>query len=252
MILHLNQSITRDQFIEFLLKKKIIKAVEFGFPSQSITRYIRGHVSIYEIIQSLKINSYFTHFSAMKFHKLTEQTPDTIYLNFEQPPKRYKNRSLDQSRIDAAFKRPLIVSQNVAEYKKYRICILNGIYTGRLGVIETIHNRARVIATDIERTLIDIVVRPGYSGGVSEVLNAYKLAKDKLSVKKLVNMLDTLKFVYPYHQAIDFYLDKSGCYDHSSINLLRGKGLKYDFYLAHNIKEMNYSKEWRLFFPNNL
>jgi predicted transcriptional regulator of viral defense system len=69
------------------------------------------------------------------------------------------------------------ISQNVAGYKKYKICILNGMYTDRLGVIEVLHNGAKISVTDIERTLIDIVVRPGYSGGVSEVLSAYNLAK---------------------------------------------------------------------------
>jgi hypothetical protein len=249
-ILQLNQSITRNQFIDFLLKNKTIKAVKFEFPSQSFVRYMRGRVSIYEIILSLNTNSYFTQFSAMKFHNLTDKTPETIYLNIEQPPKRYHNTSLEQRNIDAAFKRPMRLSQNVAKYKKHKICILNGMSTGKLGVIDIIHHGARINVTDVERILIDIVVRPGYSGGVSEVLNAYKLAKNKLSVNKLVSMLDKLNYVYPYHQAIGFYLDQSGCYDDSSINIIHRKGLDYDFYLSHDIKEMKYSPEWRIFFPN--
>jgi hypothetical protein len=104
VIFQINQSITINQFIEFLLKNKIMKAVKFEFPSQSIVRYIRGRVSIYEIILSLKNNSYFTHFSALKLYKLTDKTIKNIYLNFEQPPKYYQNTSLEQSRIEAAFK----------------------------------------------------------------------------------------------------------------------------------------------------
>ena len=37
----------------------------------------------------------------------------------------------------------------------------------------------KIRLTNIERTLIDIAVRPVYSGGVFEVLKAYRLAKDK-------------------------------------------------------------------------
>ena len=38
-----------------------------------------------------------------------------------------------------------------------------------------------VRVTDLERTLIDIAVRPEYAGGVYEVLNVYRLAKGKVS-----------------------------------------------------------------------
>jgi hypothetical protein len=251
VILQLNQSITKNQFIDFLLKNKIIKAVKFDFPSQPIIRYKRGRISIYEMVQSLKPKSYFTHCSALKLHKLTVKNIETIYLNCEQPPKYHSNISLDQSRIEAAFKRPMRVSQNVARYKKYNICILNGMHTGGLGVTQTMHSGAMINVTNIEKTLIDIVVRPGYSGGVSEVLSAFRLAKNMFSVNDLVNMLEKLNYAYPYHQAIGFYMDHSGCYDDTSLNLLRSKGLKYDFYLTYDMREVKYSTKWRLFFPNN-
>ena len=40
-------------------------------------------------------------------------------------------------------------------------------------------------ATDIERTLIDIIVRPMYAGGVARVLQCYIAAKSLLSPQKL-------------------------------------------------------------------
>jgi hypothetical protein len=73
-----------------------------------------------------------------------------------------------------------------------------------------------------------------------------------VSIKKLIEMLEKLNYAYPYHQAIGFYMDKSGYYDETSLNLLRKKGLKYDFYLDYDIKEMKYSPEWRIFYPKNL
>jgi hypothetical protein len=33
---------------------------------------------------------------------------------------------------------------------------------------------------------------------------------------------------------------------------LRAKGLNYDFYLTHDIKHKEYSKEWRLYYPKEI
>jgi predicted transcriptional regulator of viral defense system len=124
--------------------------------------------------------------------------------------------------------------------------------TGQLGVIDTPGPDGRNIrVTDVERTLIDIAVRPFYSGGVFEVLKAYRLAKDKVSVNKLASFLKKMDYVYPYHQAIGFYLERSGAYKDSQINLLRKFEIRFDFYLTYQMNEMSYSKDWRLYYPKD-
>jgi predicted transcriptional regulator of viral defense system len=110
----------------------------------------------------------------------------------------------------------------------------------------------RIRVTDVERTLIDVTVRPVYAGGPFEVLKAYKVARPKVSVNKLAATLKKLDYIYPYHQAIGFYLERAGVYTESSIALLRKFDFKYDFYLTHQIKEKAYSERWRLYFPKGL
>jgi hypothetical protein len=83
-------------------------------------------------------------------------------------------------------------------------------------------------------------------------LKAYKLARPKVSVNKLAATLKKLDYIYPYHQAIGFYLERAGVYTESSIALLRKFDFKYDFYLTHQIKEKAYSERWRLYFPKGL
>ena len=152
-------------------------------------------------------------------------------------------------RIDAAFSRRVRVSNDIAPYKDVQICIVHGQQTGRLGVIEMKGNDAETISvTGVERTLIDIAVRPVYSGGVFEVLKAYRLAKDTVSVNRLVAVLKKMNYAYPYHQVIGFYLERAG-YKESSIQLLRKIPMRLDFYLEHGITDRDYSKEWRLYFP---
>ena len=61
----LSESITIYQFIQFMLDETELDVVKFSFPSRTIIRYHFGNVSIYELAQSLKPDSYFTHYTAM-------------------------------------------------------------------------------------------------------------------------------------------------------------------------------------------
>ena len=189
----------------------------------------------------------------MQMHGLTEQSPKTTYLNFEQPLPSNSTGELTQKNIDAAFKRRVRTTSYIAETKQFRVCMLNGKKTGYLGVEDGERDdggrhikKPRV--TNIERTLIDIAVRPVYAGGVFEVLKAYRLAQEKVSVNRLAAMLQQLKFIYPYHQVIGFYLDRAG-YKASLLDLLRRFPMDFDFYLEHQMKQTEYVKAWRLHVP---
>jgi len=129
---------------------------------------------------------------------------------------------------------------------------LNGTYTNNLGVADQETSKGEIVpVTNIKRTLIDIAVRPFYSGGIKEVLNAYKMGKNKASAKKLVSMLKKINYTYPYHQAIGFYMERCD-FDTPSLSLFKEIGIKYDFYLDYNMKRTEYSEEWKIYFPKGL
>ncbi|MHC4172570.1 MAG: type IV toxin-antitoxin system AbiEi family antitoxin domain-containing protein [Planctomycetota bacterium] len=246
-------SMTVDEFIRFLLQETKLGKVSFDFPNRKIIKYVWGEAPLYELLMTLQPTCYFTHYTAMYLHGLTEQVPKAIYVNKEQTAKSRGEGALTQDRIDIALRRPTRMSNNFTEYQNYKIYLLNGKNTGSLGVIQMNGpEEEKIRVTDIERTLIDVTVRPIYAGGVFEVLKAYKLAQPKVSVNKLAATLKKLDYIYPYHQAVGFYLERAGVYKESSISLLKKIGFKYDFYLMHQIKEKEYSKKWRLYFPKGL
>ncbi len=245
----LSQSTTTNKFIAFLLDRTPLKAIEFEFPARPTTRYVWGDVPTLQVVQCLNQEAYFSHYTAVDLHELTEQIPKTIYLNIEQRLTG-SGGELTQDRIERAFKLKPRVSHNVAPIGDLRICLLNGRNTGRLGVVEiSRRDLGQLRVTGVERTLIDIAVRPVYAGGVFEVAKAYKLAQNQLSVNKLVAYLKKLKYTYPYHQAIGFYLDRAGVYKESQINLLHELPMHFDFYLANRMGKVEYIKKWRLFVP---
>jgi len=243
-------NLSARKFIELLLKKTKLKAHKFSFPSRQFVRYTWGDVSVFQLALSLKERAYFTHYTALYLHNLTDQIPKTIYINVEQSKKTFNKTTLSQEKINFAFSKSQRISKNIAPFSDYKICLLNSKFTDMLGVIEIVlPGEGKLFVTDIERTLIDITVRPVYAGGVYEVLNAYKRAKDKVSVNKLSALLKKLNYTYPYHQAIGFYLDKSGVYSETQLKLLRKYDFKYDFYLTYQMKQVEYSKKWKLYYP---
>lgn len=250
----LSASIYLKKFVEFLLNEIKFEEIILEFPHVKIKRYLWNKPSIFEITLSLYPKAYLSHYSAVFLHNLSEQIPKTIYLNLEQTIKPRQKERLEQGRINTAFKNKQRMSNNVATYKEYKLCVLNGKYTDNLGVVEISGmQKEKLFVTNLERTLIDIVVRPAYSGGVFEVLNAYRLASDKISINKLAATLKQLDYIYPYHQAIGFYLEKAGVYRAEQINFFKNKfKTVYDFYLTHGMKEMAYSENWHLYYPKGM
>ena len=83
----LRRTMTVDEFIKFLLQETKLKKVVFGFPNRKIIKYVWGEAPLYELLMTLQPACYFSHYTAMYLHGLTEQLPKTIYINKEQTAK---------------------------------------------------------------------------------------------------------------------------------------------------------------------
>lgn len=249
----LSKKTSIKSFIEFLVEADELVEAEFNFPSRKEARYFREEVSMFELAQSLKPNAYLTHYGAMYLHRLTDQFPETIYLNQEQPRHHERIGGLTQDGIDRAFQNRPRMSNEIAEYEGTRVCVVHGQRTGGLGVINIDGENGETLrVTDVERTLIDITVRPAYAGGAEKVLEAYRLAREEISIKKLVTILKKMNYVYPYHQAVGFYLDRAGVYKKAELRQLQSIPMEFDFYLEHKMADAEYSEEWRIYFPADL
>lgn len=251
----LPKRMTVNRFASFLLKEGNLSEHQFSFSSQALTLYFWGEPSLYEVAMAFRPSGYLSHYSAMYYHDLTpEKDLHLIYVNEEQSEKPKKSGRLEQQRIDAAFKRPARVTKNCATWGPRTVCLLNGKYTDRLGVVEEQrpNEPIPIRVTSLERTLIDIVVRPAYAGGVHNVLEAYRRASSRASVKEIAALLKQLNHTYPYHQAIGFYLERSRCYDTKSLAVFRKFPKKYDFYLDYCMEQVSYSQEWRIYYPEDL
>lgn len=241
-------------FLEFLLDRGVIR--EVGIPSEHYSdekRYVAGDASVYSVALSLKPKSYLTHGSAVVLHGLTDQIPKTIYVNYEQSPKP-QGGGLTQEGIDRAFANRQRQSKLTYKYEDFQIVVINGKHTGRLEVTQLPGNVGGELldVTKLERTLIDIAVRPNYAGGAVQVLEAFERAKLTVSINTLVATLKKLNYVYPYHQVIGFYMERAG-YPESQWQKLKKLGLQFNFYLTYQLPaKKKYDPKWRLYYPDSL
>ncbi|MEX2302604.1 MAG: hypothetical protein WD733_16795 [Bryobacterales bacterium] len=251
-------------FLEFLLHQTPCARLDIRQVTNPrapvLTRYAWGRVSQYHVGLSIKPNAYLSHGTAVHLHGLSNQLSSTIYVNQEQTPKPPPRGPLQQAGIDRAFSGKQRQSRlefewvppDPVERDLWRFLIINGKHTNRLGVEPIPDGTGGTLdVTSLERTLIDIVVRPYYSGGVYQVLEAYRGAKRRASVDTIIRLLKELDYIYPFHQAIGFYMAKAG-FEKSQYDQLRDLGMEFDFYLAHHVREREYDSEWRLHVPKGL
>ncbi|MFN4329264.1 MAG: hypothetical protein ACK4FF_10340 [Limnobacter sp.] len=250
----LAQNTRVSDLVDFLTQKGSLKTYTFQFPDRPETLHTWGTVAFEEILQELKPKCYFSHYSALSFHSLTEQTPTTYYLTFERTYNSERSLPLSQELIDQAFTKPEVTTHKQATINDRAIILVSGRATQMRGIDQLVLNGGvhapppLIKVTDLERTLIDAVVRPNYCGGVWEVLNAFERARNRVSINSLCAQLRQYKFQYPYHQAIGFYLERAG-YGPKQLDLLRIFPQNFDFYLTKAMQDVAFDKNWRIFYP---
>ncbi|MEO6831188.1 MAG: hypothetical protein ABI378_02955 [Chitinophagaceae bacterium] len=246
----LSASITIEVFAEQLTNSGILSANKFRFRKwvPDRIRFWTKKADIYDVALSLLPQAYLSHASALFLHGIKDKSPNTIFISSEQSPKNQSisTRELEQEHVDIAFGKQQRQSNATCEYQGKEITALNGMFTNRAGIIKL----GGKTVTSIERTLIDITVRPSYVGGVQEVFRAYVALREKLEVSALITMLDDIGYIYPYFQSVGFYLEMAG-YNMSEVRKLKQREKFIDLYLAYAMEETEYSPEWRLHYPKD-
>jgi hypothetical protein len=239
--------------INFLVENDILIPFKHQISkNQSTTKYAFREIHKYKTPLKLRKNSFLSHYTAIYLHNLTENIPKNVYTNQEQSKKpSNKNYDLQQKNIDKAFSKPMRRTNHIVFFDEFNAYMLNGKNTERLGINKIEIDGEELPITDMERTLVDLSIRPGYGGGVEEILGAYINAKGQISINRLLAYLRKMNYIYPYHQVLGFYLEKAG-YKESQLKILENMDIEYDFYLNYNMKNPSFSERWKLYYPQHL
>jgi hypothetical protein len=236
--------------LDFVLEVGLLQRTEFVSPKyKPIVRYLKGHLSSYNMAINLRKESYLSHHSALVCHGILPPLKD-IYANQEQSTKDVLLPEPTQASITAAFKRPQRKSNYVFEHDGKAYVLLNGKQTNNAGVEKIKTHLGEILPmTTLERTLIDIVVRPFYGGGIANVIAAYRAAASRVDVHKIVQLIRDLDYVYPYQQSIGFLLECSGR-GRSELFELEATRSDLDFFLDYGTETAEYDAHWRLYYPS--
>lgn len=241
-------SLTTPKMADVLVDVKLLKRSQFTSPKyRPIVRYIRGSPSPYRLALSLRRESFLCHQTALVLHGL-DSPSDTIYANREQSEKPEPS-GLTQAGIKLAFKNQQRLSNYRFQCDGHQYLLISGKNTGSAGVVRmSIHSGEQVDCTDLERTLIDIVVRPAYAGGLTKVVAVYQAAFRKVDLDHLVELLCKLDYVYPYAQSIGFLLQRAGRPE-GDLKQLEELRSEYEFFLDYGMKVPLFDEKWRLHYP---
>ena len=229
---------------------------------EPIIRYVAKYIPVspYEIALSLKSKSFLSHYSALYVHDLTINNPKEIYINTEQTlkPRNEANSKLTQGKIDFAFSKPMRKTKTTFLFRyngiMYTVFVLNSKNTRNTGIIkkETFEFSKAINVTNLERTLIDVTVRPTYSGGSSEILEAYKLASLLIDINRMELYLKKFDYIYPYEKSIFLYIQYIG----NSVlfeNLYKAWYKRIDdnlnFYLDYQIADSKLDTNLNIYYP---
>ena len=161
------------QALHYLAKAGWIVRLRRG--TYSLTGAVPGSTPLheFEIAMALVQPAAISHWSALNFHGLTEQTPRHVFVSTSS---RYVPR-LRGSRKLAAPGYP--VGNTIYQFVQVKP-------ERFFGVEEVWVQEARIKITDPERTLVDGLTAPEYFGDFSEVLHAFEMRKPMLDVERIV------------------------------------------------------------------
>ena len=127
----------------------------------------------FEIGMALVQPSAISHWSALSYHGLTEQTPRHVFVL--TPARSVPRLRGEKKRADPGYPVGNTIYRFV-QVKPERF----------FGIDEVWVNEARIKITDPERTLIDGITAPQYCGDFSEVLHAFEVRGPKLDPDRII------------------------------------------------------------------
>ncbi len=122
----------------------------------------------FEVAMHLVAPAAISHWSALQFHGLTDQVPSTVFV-----------LTTTEGSVPWARGGEYPVGETV--YRFIQVKPERFFGTKKVWVDE-----ARVVVTDIERTLIDGLAMPRYCGDFAEVLSAFQRGVDSLDLDRIV------------------------------------------------------------------
>lgn len=135
-----------------MIEKDLVKRVERG---KFILNEVWNELDIYEIVPEIFQPSYIAFWSALHYHGMTDQVPRAVFL------------------VTTKRKKPLKFQGQKIKY----VTVKRSLFFGY-------ERYGKVVVSDMEKTVIDCLRHPEYSGGISQIQDAIS---DELNTDRLID-----------------------------------------------------------------
>lgn len=181
----------------------------------------------FEIALNLVKFGYISHLSAFHYHNLTDQIPKDVHISI--PSNTYFPRSPGKAFFEFEG-----VSYHFIQMKESHLFGHTSLWVGD----------AKVQLSNIERTLLDGIMRPDLCGGFREVLNAFHLNQNRIDMEQIISY--ALRVDVSTAKRLGWILEALGV-DNKKIEPL--KDLSFSGWIRldnSSPKKGNYNKRWQI------
>jgi predicted transcriptional regulator of viral defense system len=200
--------------------------------------------------------SYLSHYSALYFNGLVDQQPKEHFISSEaRTHSNSQSNDLNLSLLRQSFMKAHKSQQNFCFFDGLKFHFIEKANLNNIGIykhtLSTVGLEIPLNVTNIERTLIDSVVAPQYSGGMDNVRAAFK--KAEINIQQMALFYGGMRFLYPYWQTIGLILELTKGLEIADQWLAMFGVPKVDFYYDRNYRsDWTFNKKWRLYSPTGV
>jgi predicted transcriptional regulator of viral defense system len=184
--------------------------------------FLSSPISAYEIGLLLVDNGCITHLSAATLHNLSDQLANLIYVS---TPKQKKSFNQNSKIYGMRYK--------ILHVKEKLIFGKEDKWSGD----------AKIVVTDLERTLIDCLNKPAYAGGFMEVIYYFEKSADNIDIEKIISYAKV--FGNSCLQRLGWCLDKINKLPNDNLSSLIKKDFNTTVKLdSSGLRKGKYNKKW--------
>jgi predicted transcriptional regulator of viral defense system len=202
-------------------------------------------------------NLYFSNISALYILGLIDQKPLTHYICKELHSGASGEYEYDEDIAKMTFRKKPRVSNRYISYKNTKVYFLEKQNIDNIGVEEIVIKKKdkesySIKCTGLERTFLDSIITPQYSGGIDLLISVFK--RKKLDLDKLAEIYNAIDPVYPYWQKIGYIFDLMGKNNESEkwANLFVGKEKKLFFADREYRSDWSLNTKWKIYHPKRM
>lgn len=212
-------------------------------------------IDLFYLSLAFSHNHTYSHFSALFINGLINQRPSDVYLSkYSAEERKAKSIELSSDRLKMAFQKSPRFTNKIIQFKKNDIFFIEKLkieekYISKIDFKYKEYD-LQITVTNKYKSLIDSIVSPQYSGGITNVIEAFENFKE-LEVEQLYNIYKELNLTYPYWQSIGLILENKLGIEKANkwTNLIKINPI--EFYLTKGYEpNWRYDEKWKIHYPD--